>query len=162
MCKKKIEYIEFEEFVNNSNVKEVTIKKNYKRIPGLSKTQKGFTVISGTRYPYNLRNAKLKDSSSKRYVLLKAISNYRYISHKELKLEQKQFEDMLKELLSAGLIQENNLSNSYGANAYDCTPKGEEIISAQEKSAKRELLKAVASITGTFAGSVLSQVFDVA
>lgn len=51
MCKEKIDYIDFEEFVNNAGVKESTIKRRYKKIPGIIKTKKGFRVISGTRYP---------------------------------------------------------------------------------------------------------------
>ena len=50
MCKKKeIEYISFDEFVNNTGRAESTIKKRYKEIPDITKTQKGFRVISGTR-----------------------------------------------------------------------------------------------------------------
>ena len=71
--KKDVSYIEFDEFVNNSGFKETTIKRKYKQIPGLIKNGKEFRVISGTRYPYRLRNKKIEDSSSKRYVLLKAI-----------------------------------------------------------------------------------------
>lgn len=161
MSKIKIKYIEFEEFVNNSGVKEATIKRNYKNIPGITKTENGFRVISGTRYPYNLGNSKLEDSSSKRYILLKAISKYKYISHKELRIEHSQFKDMLKELLSAKLIKKNNLSNTYGANAYDCTILGDELIQKHPKTAKKELINTLASATGTFTGAVLAQIYNV-
>lgn len=160
--KKEIIYIEFDEFVNNSGFKESTIKRNYKQIPGLQKTKNGFRVLSGTRYPYNLGNTKIEDSASKRYVLLKAISNYKYISHKELRVEYHQFETMLREFLSAGLIQKNNLSNTYGANAYDCTPLGDEMILRNNKRAKQELLKLISENAGTFVGAIISQVFDAA
>ena len=160
--KKKIEYIDFDEFVHNSGVKRATIIRNYKRIPGLSKTKKGFKVVSGTRYPYNLGNTKLKDSSSRRYTLLKAISKYQYISHKELQIEHEQFKAMLRDLLSAGYIQSNNLSNTYGANAYDCTPLGEELISRTSKGAKSDFINAIAAAAGTFTGAVLSQIYDAA
>ena len=161
MRKEKIEYIEFKEFVNMTGVKEATIKRRYKQIPGLIKTEKGFRVISGTRYPYNIGNTKLEDSSTKRFTLLKAISKYKYISHRELRLESRQFEDMLRDLLSAGLIQRNNLSNTYGANAYDCTCLGDELINKTGKNAKSELIKTIVSAAGTFSGAVLSQIFDV-
>lgn len=160
MCKEKIQYIEFEDFVSNSGVKESTIKRRYKQIPGIIKTKKGFRVISGTRYPYNIGNTKLDSSEARRYVLLKAISKYQYISHKELRLEPPQFKAMLRDLLSAGLIQANNLSNTYGANAYDCTRLGDEFINRTDKAAKNELINAIASAAGTFTGAVLSQVFD--
>lgn len=159
MCKKKPEYIELDDFVNISGVKETTIKKNYKRIPGFQKTEIGFRILSGTRYPFNLRNTNLDDSISKRYTLLKAISKYQYISHKELRVEQKQFEDMLRDLLSAELIRPNNLSNTYGANAYDCTVKGDKLLKQKESNAKNEFINTIATATGNFTGAILSQIF---
>ena len=160
MCKEKIEYIEFEDFVNKTGVKASTIKRRYKQIPGIIKSKNGFRVISGTRYPYNLGNTKLENSASKRFTLLKAISKYKYISHRELRLEPRQFEDMLRDLLSAGLIRRNNLFNTYGANAYDCTPLGDDLINRTCKSAKKELINTIATAAGSFSGAVLSQVFD--
>ena len=91
--------------------------------------------------------------------LLKAISKYQYISHKELRDEQKQVEDMLRDLLSAGLIRPNNLSNTYGANAYDCTAKGDELLKQKESNAKNEFINTIATATGNFTGAILSQVF---
>ena len=162
MCEKKIEYIDFSEFVNISGMKETTIKRNYKQIPGITKAGKDFIVISGTRYPYNLRRTKVDDFGSKMYTLLKAISTYKYISHKELRLEHRQFEKMLEDLLSANLIENNNLSNIYGANAYDCTIKGFEVLKQKEKRAKEEIVNMISSVSGMFTGAVLSQIFDVA
>lgn len=160
MSKKRIEYIDFDEFVSIADVQAKTIKKKYKQIPGVEKTDRGFRVVSGTRYPYNIRNTKLDDSASRRYTLLKAINQYKYISHRELRIEHRQFEDMLRDLLSAGLIRNNNLSNTYGANAYDCTPLGEELISRTDKAARAELVNLIASAAGSFTGAVLSQIFD--
>lgn len=65
MCKEKIDYIDFEDFVNNAGVKESTIKRRYKKIPGIIKIKSGFRVISGTRYPYNIGNTNIEDSASK-------------------------------------------------------------------------------------------------
>ena len=69
---------------------------------------------------------------------------------------------MLRELLSAGLIKENNLFNTYGANAYDCTSAGDELIQRTDKEAKKELVNLVASAVGTFTGAVISQIADAA
>lgn len=163
MCKNKdIEYIPFADFVNNTGRAESTIKKRYKAIPGIIKTKEGFRVISGTRYPCDFHRHKFKNSGDRRYALLKAISQYQYVTHKDLRIEQPQFEDMLRELLSAGLIKENNLFNTYGANAYDCTSAGDELIQRTDKEAKKELVDLVASATGTFTGAVISQIADVA
>lgn len=162
MCKNKINYMDFDDFVNNAGVRESTIKRRYKEIPGVIKTAKGFRVISGTRYPYNIGNTNIENSASKRFTLLKAISKYKYISHRELHIEQPQFENMLCDLLSAGLIERNNLSNYYEANAYDCTSKGEELISQKDKTARESLINTIATATGTFTGAILSQIFDAA
>ncbi len=163
MCKEKeIEYISFDEFVNNTGRAESTIRKRYKEIPGITKTKDGFKVVSGTRYPCDLHRRKFKNSGDRRYALLKAISQYQYVTHKDLRVEHRQFEDMLRGLLSAGLIQQNYLFNTYGANAYDCTPIGDELIQRTEKDAKNELVNLVASAAGTFTGAVISQIADAA
>lgn len=162
MGEKKLKYISFDEFVNNSGVKASTIKRKYKQIPGIMKSDKGFTVISGTRYPCDLHRYSLKNSAEKRFVLLKMISQYKYVTHKDLKIEHRQFQDMLRDLLSAGLIQRNNLCNDYGANAYDCSPLGDDLLQKTDTAAKAELINLIAGAAGTFAGAIVSQVFDAA
>jgi hypothetical protein len=142
-----------EEFANNSNVKEKTVIKRYREIPGITKKNGEYKILSGTRYPYDKRKLKVKNSEDKRYCLLQAISEYRYISRKELKLEKKQFEDMLNEMLAVKLIKPNNLSNSYGANPYDCTGKGDEIIHMKKQQGREELVKLIAIYTGTVSGT---------
>ena len=81
-------------------------------------------MLSGTRYPYNMRNSRTRTYEEKAIVLLKAIACYSYISHKELRLEKPQFQCLLEKFLEIGFIQYNGLSNRFGANAYDCTVKG--------------------------------------
>ena len=93
---------------------------------------------------------------------LKAISKFRYIGHKELRVEKSQFDNMLRDLLSAGLIEPNNLSNCYGANAYDVTDKGALLVHKTDKTAKKELITTISEAVGTFTGAVLSQIYDVA
>lgn len=157
---KEISYIPFEEFVHNSNVKESTIKKKYQSIPGITKTDNGYTVVSGTRYPCDLHRYKLRDSYDRRYALLKSISQYKYITHWDLRIEHQQFIDLLKDLLSAKLIRKNNLCNSYGANAYDCTTLGEEVLKKNDRAAKKELFDMIASSAGHFTGAVISEIYD--
>lgn len=80
MDEKEITYISFDEFVNNSGVKESTIKRRYKLIPGIIKSDAGFTVVSGTRYPCDLHRYGLKNSGEKRFalcVVLQSAWNYR-------------------------------------------------------------------------------------
>lgn len=162
MKEKEISYISFEDFVKISGVKESTIIKNYKNIPGITKTEHGFTVVSGTRYPGKIGLYKLNDSSKKRFVLLKMISQYKYINHIDLKIEHEQFKDMLRELLSAELIKPNNLCNNYGANGYDCTMRGDELIKKSDKLAIKELMiiiSNIANIVGTYTGAILSEIY---
>ena len=163
MKNKKKEYIEFEDFVSNTGLKKSTVERNYKKIPGIEKKNDKYIVLSGTRYWFSdLHRYKIDDSYQKRFVLLKAISKFRYISHKELRIEKPQFDKLLRDLLSAELIEPNNLSNCYGANAYDVTDKGATLMHKNDKTAKTELITAIAEVAGTFTGAIISQVCDVA
>ena len=163
MKEKKKEYIDFDEFVLYTGLRKSTIQRNYKKIPGIEKKNDKYIVLSGTRYWFSdLHKYKLEDSYEKRFVLLKAISKFRYIGHKELRVEKPQFDKMLRDLLSAGLIEPNNLSNCYGANGYDVTDKGAALIHKNDKIAKRELITTIAEVAGTFTGAIISQVYDVA
>ena len=155
MAKKNM--ISFDEFVAICGLKKSTIQRRYKMIPGIEKVNGEYRVLSGTRYPFNMRRYKIQDARDRRYVLLRAISEYKYISHLELKIENKQFEEILKEFLSAKLIKENGLSNHYGANAYDITSKGLDILGKEK--AKEELSLIIARCSGIFVGTVLSIAF---
>ena len=151
-----VRYIGMEEFAKKVGVKEETVKKRYLEIPGITKEGNTFTILSGTRYPCDKRRIKLKDSSDRRYLLLRTISDYRYISHEHLMLEEKQFDDMLAEFLQARLIKKNGLCNSFGANAYDCTAKGDDLLKKQKKEVIHELTILCAEALGTFTGAMIA------
>ena len=104
-------YISIEDFLKIAKVKEKTIKKNQHKIPGLSYENGSYTILEGTRYICSLHRYKMKNAEEKRYILLKMISEYKYISHIELRLYPKQFRNMLAELLSAKLIRPNGMAN---------------------------------------------------
>ena len=91
----KKEYISISDFKNLCEISEKTIIRNIHSIPGFIETNDGYKFLKGTRYPYNLRNTKLTDSAKKRYVLLKAISQYRYIDHRMLRIDENDFILML-------------------------------------------------------------------
>ena len=154
--------ITIEEFVIIAGVKQSTIKKNAKRIPGLNYINGEFHIIDGPRYPGNYKKYKLTNSEKRRYVLLKAISEYKYIDHLSLQVYREQFRDLLQELLDAGLIRENGMPNHYGANAYDCTRKGDEIIKRKQNEAIKEISELVSNSAGHFAGAVISEVYPFA
>lgn len=150
--------ISIDEFVRIAGVKESTIRKNKDKIPGLSYNKGTYSIIDGTRYPCDLHRYKISNSADKRYLLLKAISEYKYISHLDLGLYHPQFVEMIKELLDAGLIQPNNMANRYGANFYDCTREGDELLRQQKNSAINEISNLIVVAAGKFVGNVISEV----
>ena len=61
--------ITLEQFAQNCGKAIKTIKQNYRKIPGITKTDKGFVVLSGTRYPFSLHSYKIDTAAEKRRVL---------------------------------------------------------------------------------------------
>ena len=150
------ERITIEEFVELAGVKERTIRKNKDKIPGLSYNNGNYDILKGTRYPFNLRSAKLKDYGDRKYYLLKAIDQYQYIDYKKLRLNPEQFEDMLNDLLIAGLVKKNRVGNYYGANGYDITDKGESVLNGDRIKAIKTIVDLTGSGLGCAARSFLS------
>ncbi len=150
--------ISIDDFLQIAKVKLNTVKKNKDKIPGLSYANGKFDIVKGTRYPIDVHRHKINDSADRRYLLLLAISQYKYIDHLKLGVYQEQFEALLKELLDGELITPNHLYNEYGANAYDCTSKGDEIIKLQKEKSKKFISEIVSSGAGSFVGAVLSKV----
>ena len=153
--------ISINEFLNVAGVKLNTVKKNSGRIPGLKYENSEFDILKGTRYPGDFHRYKLTNSADRRYVLLKAISEYKYIDGSALRIYQEQFVSLLKELLDAGLISENGLPNHYGANAYDCTEAGDEVLRLAKKTESvNTITEMVSSAAGHFIGAIISEVFS--
>lgn len=153
--------IPLDQFAHNCGKPIETIQRNYQKIPDKTKTNNRFVVLSGTRYPFSLGNYKIDTSAEKRRVMLIAISRYEYIDCYKLRIEHRQFKKMLLDLLNAGLLEENGLSNHYGANAYDCTKLGAQI--ANEKGKDRwetinRISNMVASAAEHFTGAVISEI----
>ena len=49
----------------------------------------------------------------------------------------------------------------HGANAYDCSPRGDELLKLSEQKAKSELVNLIASAAGAYTGDVYKrQVVD--
>ena len=63
---KKQETIDIHMFLELAGVKEETVKRNKNNIPGLKYESGVYCILKGTRYPYNLRSAKLRDSADRR------------------------------------------------------------------------------------------------
>ena len=154
----KVPVINLEDFVKIAGVKKSTVIKNKDKIPGLYFENGEYIIIEGTRYICDLHRYKLNNSEKKRFVLLKTIGEYKYISHIELGLYMPQFEDMLRELLSAGLIRANNMANKFGANFYDITLAGEEILRKKQLESIKEISDIVSESAGKFIGAIISKV----
>ena len=150
--------ISIDDFVRIAGVKETTIRKNKDKIPGLSYDKGTYNIIDGTRYPCDLHRYKITNSADRRYLLLKSISEYKYVSHLDLGLYHPQFVEMIKELLDAGLIQPNNMTNHYGANFYDCTTAGDDLLKRKKINAINEITNLIATAAGKFVGAIISEV----
>ena len=73
-----------------------------------------------------------------------------------LGLYRESFDHIIDALLQLKLIQEENLGNSYGANAYICTAEGAELVhEKQYKDIYRKIMSVCESI-GKIIGSALS------
>ena len=98
-----------EEFANLSQYNINTVKKNLYKIPGAN--LEDLTVPEGSRYPYNLRNSKLKDVAERRYHLINATSKYNYIDSNMLHMTDNSFDTMVNELVERGIFQLNGSEN---------------------------------------------------
>lgn len=154
----KQNYIELDEFLRICNIKKPTFLRRYKDIPGVEEKDGSFKILEGTRFPYNMRGNKLQTTDEKRYVLLKAINENKYIDNVMLKVFQKEFENLIKDLCSIGFIETNGMDNTYGANAYRTTSTGGKSL----KESRRETIKFITLLlseaSGKFVGEVLSKV----
>lgn len=156
----EVHIVTLAEFLSVVGKSESTVYHRRNEIPGLSYENGQYTILEGTRYPCDLHRYKIEDSSDKRYVLLKTISENKYICARDLGLYQRQFESLLEDLLAAGLVRPNGMSNQYGANAYDCTPQGESAIELRKTQAKRQIAELIGAASGSFVGSVVSQMVE--
>lgn len=121
--------ISIEEFAQQCGYKPETIKRNYKEIPGITKEGSNYVIEYGTRYPFSIKVHKIKNSAEKRYAVLKAISEYKYIDSQMLSVPEESFEFIINDLVERKLIAKNGIDNKRGANGYDCTSLGDEIAS---------------------------------
>ena len=154
----EVRYVKLDMFLAIAGKSESTIYRRRKEIPGFSYEDGHYIILEGTRYPCDLHRYKKQDSSDRRYVLLKTISSNRYICAQDLGLYERQFEGLLEDLLTGGLIRHNGMSNHFGANEYDCTPLADEVLEKNKERAKTEIAKLIGTVSGSFLGSAVSQI----
>lgn len=141
-----------EELSNICNVKCETIQRNISSIPGY-RYEDG-SIPNGSRWKYNIRNSKLRNTNDRRYHLLKATDEYKFIDHNMLRMSRDSFNTMIDELVQYGLLTENGTDNYFGANRYDTTMEYSRIKSDRKKS----MIQNIAMFIGTAAGSYTSAV----
>lgn len=156
---REIIIVTYEEFINNYRFKEKTIENKAKKgeIPGMQYVSGEYIIEDGTRYPYNIGRNKLKSLSDKVYVFLKATHMFMYIDHTMLKMTSGEFNNMISELLSAGLICRNGIANTHGANGYSCTIICDEFILEKKYRAIKLMVNILANALGTIEGAFVSQ-----
>lgn len=147
-----------EKFCRNNDISVRTVVKNKDKIPGLLLTDDECRISEGTRYPYNVGRNSLKTIDDKRYVLLKATYNCKYIDHSMLKTDINEFNNIIEELVSAGLLERNGLANRYGANAYRCTLRCKEFLGFRKRKAIKFIINTMAEAIGTAAGACFNQI----
>lgn len=122
------EYISLEDFSKICGISIKQIKKRYQEIPGIIYIDNSFKVLIGTKYPYSMRGIKKQslDKNNRKYNILKAVSQSKYIDGKMLGLYDYQFSEYVIELCLEGLIKYNEACpNKYAANSFELTSEGE-------------------------------------
>lgn len=140
-------YITLEEFSNMVDIKETTIKKNYKKIPGIEIIDGEYYVLKGTRYPGKVNMYKIETLIDKEYVMLKLTSQFKYIDHKMLKIYQNDFNNMTNSLVEKGYLIKNDSLNKYGLNEYYCPVEVRDIFKTKKREQAIELLFKLGPLT---------------
>lgn len=155
--KKDIPLVDVETFASRYGYSEKTIKKNIHRIEGAWKEGQDYCIPDSARYPYRMGHTSIQTREDKRYVVLRATSEYRYVDEKMLGLSKTSFRTIVDELTSQGLLINNNSNDVHGVNMYDTSSKADEMLKGGKKKAMVEIGKAVAEIGGTFAAQFAIQ-----
>ena len=144
-----------EEFSLMSGISVNQIKKRYREIGGITKDEEGYHIPNGTRYPIR-RPTHIESRNEKVYLVLKAIFLYKYIDAVMLRIPHESFELILEEMKTIGWIQENKTNNPFGANRFDTTLLGGEIIQKKKTEALREIAGTLSYSAGLFVKGVQS------
>ena len=125
--------MELEYFLNQYNLKEDTIRKRIKDIPGISIENNEIKILEDSRYPYNIRKSKTSDFYSKMIIILKATSKLCYVDEKILKTSKNEFNHIINELLDANFLIKRKTVNKFGCNSYFITTQGDEFLKSKRK-----------------------------
>ena len=144
------------EFSLQCGISENQIRKRYKEIGGVEYIDGEWIIPNGTRYPAK-RLHHVDSFEEKVYALLKATSEYRYIDSKILHIPDESFNVIISVLLQQGWIQTNGIENPYGANHYDLTLIGANIINQRRYKSIEAISAMIARCAGDFTGRLINQ-----
>lgn len=147
-------YVDVEYFSELCHVAVKQIKRRRNEIPGLIQREGQYYALYGTRYPISVKRYQIRDDYKRVFVLLKAIDQRKYIDHMMLGLYRESFDHIIDALLQQELVQEENLGNSYGANAYICTAKGAELVHEKQYEEVRRKIMLVCEGIGELIGCI--------
>ena len=153
----KRKYVEINTFANRYTLKPITIKKNIYKIKGAWVNDGRIFIPDSARYPYNMRNTRIKTRDEKRYVLLKATSSFHYIDDIMLGMSKTSFNTLVNELVGQKLLIANHSGDKNGVNSYDTSNIADEMLKHSRREAIKELGMYVAQMGGAFTGQILAQ-----
>ncbi len=151
----KINTTELQPFAERYRLKVATVIRRIQNggIPGIRLIGSKYTVMDGTRYPYDKRKIKKSfDTKRKRLELLRAIKDDRYIDESILGVEKRDFDAYLQDYLNAGFIEERGCENKYGANNYRTTDVGNRVFDSEKSKMMNQLMENA----GIFMGELIS------
>ena len=146
-----------EELADFNGIEVATVKKRLGQIPGVELIDGEYVIPDGSRYPYDAHRYKFNDIDKRRRALLDAISKFKYVDSKTLKMTEESFVVMLEELEKAGYIMNNGSSNEYGANKYDTTLLYAQDVELNPKKFMDRIANKISGMAGHFVGGVISE-----
>ena len=137
-------YIDLDVFARENNVKQLTVLRRIKDIPGAFVVEKReFQFLKGTRYPY--KRLKRVIVANAAYMVLDALNHSKYIDYTYVGRSKNDFDLLLSELARLKYISRNESENHFGANRYSITVQGAQALDDYKYKRKLELI----NVTGT-------------
>ncbi len=138
------DFCTIEQFARRNNISSRTVKNNFHLIKGAYIEDNTYYIPEGSRYPFFPKHMNLTTKIDKKYAVLRALFEYRYVDHEIVKVDKPSFKVIVDELLEDGFIKLNGSKNPYGLNMYDITDKAYQEIYILKS--KRNIIKRLFNI----------------
>ncbi len=132
------DYVSIDTFAKRYGLKSNTVKKNIDKVVGAYYKDGVYYIPDSCRYPYNLKNIKFKSRNDRKYVILRATSENKFVDNNTVGVSKKSFDLMIGELIRDQLLQYNGTNDKNGANSYDVTDYADRVI--KEKNNKSSII----------------------